>query len=33
MADTLDQNGLSVDNYTTLLDNIQSNMNSIYGEK
>lgn len=30
MADTLNSNGLSVDNYNTLLNNIQSNMNSIY---
>lgn len=30
MADTLNSNGLSVDNYTTLLNNIQSDMNSIY---
>lgn len=30
MADTLDSNGLSVDNYNTLLDNIQTDMNSIY---
>ena len=30
MADILDANGLSVDNYNTLLGNIQSDMNSIY---
>lgn len=30
MADTLNSNGLSVDNYNTLLNNIQSDMNSIY---
>lgn len=30
MADTLDLNGLSVDNYNTLLNNIQSSMNTIY---
>lgn len=30
MADTLNSNGLSVDNYNALLNNIQSNMNSIY---
>lgn len=30
MADTLNSSGLSVDNYNTLLANIQSDMNSIY---
>lgn len=30
MADTLDANGLSVDNYNTLLSNIQTSMNTIY---
>lgn len=30
MADTLNSNGLNVDNYNTLLANIQSEMNSIY---
>lgn len=30
MADILNSNGLSVDNYNTLLANIQSDMNSIY---
>lgn len=30
MADILDSNGLSVDNYNTLLNNIQSDMNTIY---
>lgn len=30
MADTLNANGLSVDNYNTLLNNIQDAMNSIY---
>ena len=30
MADILDNNGLQVDSYTTLLNNIQSDMNSIY---
>ena len=30
MADTLNANGLSVDNYNTLLANIQSDMNTIY---
>lgn len=30
MADTLNSNGLSVDNYSTLLNNIQSAMNTIY---
>lgn len=30
MADTLDNNGLSVDNYNTLLNNIQTQMNTIY---
>lgn len=30
MADVLNSNGLTVDNYDTLLENIQSNMNAIY---
>jgi copper chaperone CopZ len=30
MADELNQNGLTLDNYTTLLENIQSAMNEIY---
>lgn len=30
MADTLNENGLQVDSYTTLLNNIQSQMNEIY---
>ena len=30
MADTLNSNGLSVDNYNTLLNNIQTSMNTIY---
>lgn len=30
MADTLNENGLSVDSYNTLLENIQTEMNTIY---
>jgi copper chaperone CopZ len=32
MVDTLNANGLSVDNYNTLLSNIQSDMNAIYAQ-
>lgn len=32
MADILNENGLSVDDYSTLLENIQSDMNAIYAQ-
>lgn len=32
MADTLNANGLSVDNYDTLLSNVQTDMNTIYAQ-
>lgn len=32
MADILDSNGLSVDSYNTLLNNVQSDMNTIYAQ-